>query len=269
VKSADSHPPPPPEIPARDEYTSWAGWYDLTVGGHAPLIAFYGTLIQPETRSLLDLGCGTGAIAIALARHLHGTDRQPKARVAGVDRSPEMLRIARERAEHLEWALGDIRRPPVNGPFDLIISSYNVLQSLLTDADLEQALRAARRLLAADGTVAFDIYQPNERYLSSPHTDRLARSITDSRGVRLEVREDTRYDPADRILTVEWRLLREGETGGPPLAQTQYRMRQYPAAEVDRLLAAAGLRVRERYGDLDRSPFTAGSRKQVIVCGQG
>lgn len=252
-----------------DEWEQWADYYDLSVGGHEPYIAFYRSLIEAQTRSMLDLGCGTGAVAAALAREI--ADRGggfAEIRAVAVDGSRAMLRVARQRDPRLEWVLGDMRSPPVEGRFGLVISSYNALQSLETDGDLTRAFRAVAGLLDAGGRFAFDIYQPNDRYLERPYTDRLARSITDRRGRRLEVREDTRYDPTSRLLSVNWRLVDAGRGDAPPLAQTRYRMRQHFAADVERLLAGEGLVISERYGDLDRAPFDAESRKQVVVCRQ-
>jgi SAM-dependent methyltransferase len=185
-------------------------------------------------------------------------------RVAGLDASPEMLRIARDRDPGIEWIVGDMRSPPVDGSFDLVISC-SALQHLITDDDLARAFHAVRRLLAEDGTFAFDVYQPDLDYLGIDRTDRLARSVTDGDGRHLEVREDMRYDAESRVLTVDWRLVEEGQPD-LTLAQTSYRMRQYFPADLERVLNAASLAIRDRYGDFDRSGFTADSKHQVLVC---
>jgi SAM-dependent methyltransferase len=249
-------------------YDSWAAYYDLTDADRAPFIDFYVGLLERGTRSLLDLGCGTGTITIALSRRLrHGNRGSTARRLVGVDASPEMLRIARARDRSIEWILGDMGSPPVEGPFDIVISCFNTLQHLLADEDLAQAFRAVRRVLSPEGTFAFDVYQPNVDYISVPQVDRLARSVTDEDGRRLEIRESTEYDSLSRILTIDWRLCVAGEQDRPPLARTRFALRQYFAADVERLLAAASLSIRERHGDLDRSPFTDQSKKQVVVCG--
>jgi hypothetical protein len=54
----------------------------------------------------------------------------------------------------------------------------------------------------------------------------------------------------------------------PTLAHTSYHLRQYFPADLDRLLAGAGLVVRERYGDFERTPFSKDSKKQILVCGR-
>jgi len=48
----------------------------------------------------------------------------------------------------------------------------------------------------------------------------------------------------------------QGNPAGAPIARMRVPMRQYFAEEIEQMLAATGLVMRERYGDYDRSPFT-------------
>jgi len=59
-------------------------------------------------RRVLDAGCGTGRVAIELARR--GLD------VVGVDADPGMLSAARAKAPELEWALGRVKLPSAGAP---------------------------------------------------------------------------------------------------------------------------------------------------------
>jgi SAM-dependent methyltransferase len=248
-------------------YDYWADYYDLTDADRAPFIEFYRGLVTDETESLLELGCGTGTITIALAREIARRQEPSDAvRFVGVDESSRMLTVARARDARVDWMHGDIRSLPVDGSFDLVISCFNTLQHLLADGDLALAFREARRVLAPDGTFAFDMYRPNLDYLVTPQENRLARAVTDERGRRLQIREDTRYDADSRVLTIDWRLVEEGKEDVAPAAATRYHMRQYFPEDVDRLLTAADLVVTDRFGDFDRSSFVPTSKRQVVVC---
>jgi SAM-dependent methyltransferase len=247
-------------------YDRWANYYDIAEGDRSIFVDLYGSLITGEIRSLLELGCGTGVITMALARRMAQRGNGNVAlRVTGLDESVEMLRIARSRDQRIEWVLGDFRSPSLKGTYDLVICCNNSLQLLLSDDDLGAAFRAARQLLAPGGIFAFDIYQPNSAYLSAGQTDRLVFSVADDRGRPLEVREDFSYDTASRILSVSRRLRETGEASALR-ATIHYRLRQYFASDIDRLLEDAGFAVAERYGDFDRSPFTSRSKKQILVC---
>jgi dTDP-4-amino-4,6-dideoxygalactose transaminase/SAM-dependent methyltransferase len=251
----------------RAPFDSWADYYDLTDADRGPFVEFYRSLITDRTRSLLELGCGTGTIAIALAEEMRArAGDHDSIRVVGLDESAEMLRVAKSKDPGIDWVCGDMRSPPVEGRFDLVICPFNTLQFLLGDDDLARALGEVRRRTADDGLFAFDVYQPSERYLSNPYTDRLAGTTTDAAGRQLEIREDTLYDPASLVLTIQWRLVAREANGAEPLASTRYRMRQYSADDIAAALASQGHAIRDRFGDFDRSSFTAESKKQVIVC---
>lgn len=96
--------------------------------------------------SVLDAGCGTGRVAIELARR--GLD------VVGVDLDPAMLDTAREKAPHVEWHMGDLTEVQLGKTFDLVALPGNVMIFLVphTEArvlsNLTAHLRPAGRLVA-------------------------------------------------------------------------------------------------------------------------
>jgi SAM-dependent methyltransferase len=213
---------------------------------------------------VLELGCGTGTILREIVGRIHDTGADA-IRAVGVDLSEGMLTVARRHAPHITFVDGDMRSPPVDGPFDLVFSCYNSLQSLPTAADLAQTFEAVRELLSPTGVFAFDIYQPNIPYLEIAARDRLARTIVAPDGRHLEIREDSQFVRSSQLLTIDWRLI-DVDAAGRQIAATRYQLRQFFPSEVEALLSAAGLAISQRYGDLDRSPFDATSRKQVLVC---
>ena len=253
------------QAPPDPSYAAWADFYDAVEGDREPLLAFYRGLLDARVHSLLELGCGTGAIAAPLFEALRALHPPGTAlRMAGVDNSAAMLARARQREPAIEWALGDLRYPPVAGRFDLVTCPFNTLQ-LMTDEDsLLRALRAARARTAEGGRFAFDIYQPNEAFLAQPRRDIPTRGAR-VQGRELRVLEDTHYEPGTRLLHMRWRLVDEAAPT-QVLASTEYRIRQWQAVEVEALLLAAGFTVLERYGDFDRSPHGPRARKQIYVC---
>lgn len=247
-------------------YDVWAPYWDAMDIDRTDMLSFYHSLIGDGTGSLIEIACGTGRITGPLAADLRR--RHPAARIVGIDNSKEMLQRARKRDARISWVLGDMRAPPVKDSFDLAICCFNVLQEMLTDADMVQALSSIRRLLSRKGRFAFDIYQPNTEWLNRPLRNHLARSAIGSDGRPMEVREDTHYDSRSRIVTFDWRLVPCSHDEEPPVARMQFYVRQYFPDEIDRLLAAAGLKVCQRYGDFDKSPFAKHSKKQILICAQ-
>ena len=248
--------------PLAPAYDRWARYYDIGEGDRQPYLGFYASLLRPTDRSVLEIACGTGVIAADLHARILAAGHRP--RVVGLDVSAAMLAIAAERHPDLQWVLGDMRALPVDGRFDLLFCCFNSLQFMPTEADLAASFAAARARVAGDGRFAFDLYQPNLPYLRVARTDSLARTVMHA-GRELQIREDARYDEGSRVLQLDWRLV-DRQIPNEILAATQFRIRQFSADEVNHALDATGWRVVERFGDLDRSAFTATSRKQVLVC---
>jgi SAM-dependent methyltransferase len=107
--------------------------------------------------TVLDLGCGTGAHALALAERGH--------EVVGVDRSPDMLARAGAKAKASDnakgtasFVLGDIREIRLERTFDAVAILFAVLGYQTTNDDVRAALRTAREHLSPGGMLVFDVW---------------------------------------------------------------------------------------------------------------
>jgi SAM-dependent methyltransferase len=104
-------------------------------------------------RTLLDVACGEGTFAVAMAR--------AGLAVTGIDQSAQMLECARRRAREAEveadFIQADMRSPGLARKFDLVTCWYDSLNYLLTSADLETAFREISNLLAPRGLFIFDM----------------------------------------------------------------------------------------------------------------
>jgi SAM-dependent methyltransferase len=110
---------------------------------------------QPGER-VLDVACGTGVVARLVAL-LVG----PTGSVTGLDLSPDMLAVARERAEAeglaITWREGNAATPPFeDGAFDLVLCH----QGLQFFPDKPAALRELRRVLAPGGRALVSSWSP-------------------------------------------------------------------------------------------------------------
>jgi SAM-dependent methyltransferase len=144
-------------------YESYAPIYDaIGQGSFAEDLTRHILASAPAPRRALDLACGTGAAALVLA--------ESGARVIGVDRSQDMLRIARARSRDrgmsVRWVAADIRRlslsPAARGAlrpasFDLVTCLYDSLNYLGAHEDLAAVCAGAARLLRPGGRFVFDL----------------------------------------------------------------------------------------------------------------
>ena len=249
----------------------WAPLYDAadTMRMMQDYLDFYAGLVTPGTASLLDLGCGTGSVTVAVAEAMRA--HHPDAPALGIDLAPAMIDIAAARDGSIGWAVGDICAPPVTDRYDLVICCFHTLQLLPDDAALGQALAAARRAMAPGARLAFDIYQPNLDFLKMAaagglEPGRIVRRFPDRTGRELIVREEAVCDPDTLTYSGTW-FLHDAETDArlpvDPMVQT---LRQIYPEDLARHMAATGLAMVERYGDLDGSNFTPDSKRQVVIC---
>lgn len=88
--------------------------------------------------SVLDAGCGTGRVAIELARR--GVD------VVGVDLDPGMLEVARRKVPDLRWVEGDLATVELGRQFDVVVAAGNVLIFLAPGTEAAVVTNLARHL---------------------------------------------------------------------------------------------------------------------------
>ena len=174
-------------------YSGWEHYYDaIDPVESTPYIArgayvdFYTGLVRPDTRALLDLGCGTGSITALIAERMKAVGGST--RIVGVDQSKAMIAIATERYPRAQWLVGDMRDPPADGAFDLIMVCCQTLQIFTEPADLAATFGAARARLAPGGRFAFDMYNPNLPLLRNYPSGKVARRFTDNDGRAVHVR---------------------------------------------------------------------------------
>ncbi len=226
---------------------------------------YVGLARERNARSVLELGVGTGRVAIALAKD--GSE------VVGVDRMPPMLerleaRLGREsRAvrERITLRLGDMRSVRLKRRFPLIVAPFNVFMHLYDRRDVERALATCRMHLAPGGRLAFDVLLPDMRALiRDPDRFYKSRPVRDAAtGVRRAYSEAFEYDAIaqTQMITSAFRDLEDPrDVYVCPLAH-----RQFFPAELEALLHYNGFAIEARYGDFDRAPLDAWAESQVIV----
>lgn len=119
----------------------------------AAIILVDAAQIGPGDR-VLDVGCGTGAVARAAAQRV-GVE----GRVVGLDLNPRMLEVARRVAPEIEWREGDAGDLPFeNAAFDVVTSQF----AAMFFPDPALALREMWRVVAPGGRLAVAVCGPLE-----------------------------------------------------------------------------------------------------------
>jgi SAM-dependent methyltransferase len=132
-------------------YAEFARFYDQIMGDRSPDVARvrdYITRLHPAAGSLLELGCGTGAMLAGLA---------PVYEVTGVDRSPEMLAIAARTVPAAQLIQADMTEFSLGTRFDVVICVFDTLNHLPRLADWRALFGRVHEHLAPGGLFVFDV----------------------------------------------------------------------------------------------------------------
>ena len=216
-----------------------ADFYDLENGwDRSPDFAFCRALAEGAA-SVLDLGCGTGELALALAAGRH---------VAGVDPAPAMLEIARAKpgARGVEFIEGDARTLRLDCRFDLVVLTGHAFQVFLTAEDRRAALATIAAHLAPGGRFVFDSRNPACREWEEWGPEASLRRLDHPRFGAVRAWNDAAHDPATGIVTYETHY--EIPATGRRLSAVS-RIAFPEKAELEAPIADAGLRVERWLGD--------------------
>ncbi|MBU6240758.1 MAG: class I SAM-dependent methyltransferase [Acidobacteria bacterium] len=205
--------------------------------------------------SLLELGVGTGRIAVPLAARLSG-----RARVTGIDESPEMLAMWRTKlathadaATRSEVVLGDMAGPLPNGPYTVVFCTFNTFFNLPTHDAQRECLRNAVSVLAPGGAIVleFAVFPDDDRAVAGQFVDERLRP--------------------DGTIVVSTSTIDPGEhTASGRFTDAAGNQRPWVIRYVTpRMLAGmahdVGLVVTDQWEDFGRRPFLAASARQVCV----
>lgn len=202
-------------------------------------VAFYVELAVEARGPIVELGVGTGRIAVPTAA--------AGIRVIGVDSSVGMLAVCREQAELagvadlVDLRVGDLRDPPVTERVRLVTSPFRSFLHLQDDRSRLAALAAARRLLVPGGRLVLDVFEPSREDIDATHGRWLEREPG--------IFERADWDEAARTLTLSVR----GDSGATTMA-----LAWLSASEWRSLIERVGFEVEACYSWFDRRPHDGG-----------
>lgn len=242
--------------------------YDLGLARDGPGggedIGFYLALARREGSRVLELGCGTGRVAIALA--------QAGLEVVGIDSSIRMLEGARAKAAMLDpdtagrltLLEGDMRAFSLDLVFDAVVIPARAFAFLLTAEAQEECLTQIHRHLRPEGSLAIHLFDPRLDWC----VPEASRSRTDEsyepgsrRRMRVEVM-NRRNDVLAQVMTELWRFS-EIDPAGTVVRQEdeELALRWTYRYEMRHLLRLTGFGDLVEYSDFAGSPPAYGAEQ--------
>jgi SAM-dependent methyltransferase len=232
-------------------------------------VAFYRGLAEETGGPVLELACGTGRVAVALA--------EAGLEVTGLDRSEPMLAVAREKlsgaprevATRVTLVHGDMTAFDLGRTFDLVVVAFRSFQSLLTPELQAACLRRAHAHLRPGGRLALDLFDPLLDKCApgaTPFEHSTSRGdvwLPNGHAVRVTVTSRD-VDPLTQVMRETWRFTETDPGGTVVLVEDEdLRLRWTYRHELRYLLALTGFTVEAEYADFAGSPPEYG--KEIVV----
>ena len=248
-------------------FDEWAEIYDSVYSYVRDDIPFYVEEAKKAGSPVLELGCGTGRVAIPIARA--GVD------IVGLDSSTGMLKEAQRKlqvpddlAGRLTLVEADMREFSLDRKFGLVLIPFRGFLSLLTVGDEARTLTRIKQHLAPGGKLAFNIFVPDLNMLvQAGDIPYYFRDVTDPEtGTRYVLWHQSSYDNHNQIVNART-TMEELDDGGVVRKRLyrDFQLRYIYRWEMVHLLHSCGYEVLDLFGDFDRSPFDEASTEMVWV----
>jgi ubiquinone/menaquinone biosynthesis C-methylase UbiE len=243
-----------------DEYAPFYDWENAQTVARRD-VAFWCRLAAAQAGPILELGCGTGRIALPIAKS--GTP------LVGIDRSEPMLQRARQRLRRARLAdrallvRGDIRALPFRRrtAFGCVMAPYGVLQSLTREPDLQATLASVARVVRRGGLFGLDLVPDLPRWAEySRRTSLTGRRARGTLTLVESVRQERR-----RGLTIfdQEYIEQQGRTRRVHHFELTFRTLSVP--QMSRRLEQAGFTIDAVLGDYQGGPWDERADTWVIL----
>ncbi len=245
-----------------DPYAVDAAWYDAIHGEGGDDLVFWLPFAAEQGGPVLEVGAGTGRIALPLARAGHS--------VTVLDPSPAMLDVARRRAaaEGLAVTFLDGRLPGAPLPpaaFAAVILPNDVLLACATADDQAAALRDAAAALAPGGRLALDVAGPGHWLDPDGNGEPIPAFSGEVGGESLTVWHVRHDDPAAQTRRLRIRYERTAADGRVRRSESEHVLRYVTRSELLPMLESAGLRVLDVWGDYTLAALTNASERLIVT----
>ena len=239
--------------------------YDFQVGAKGDDLAFWTQLAKEANGPVLELACGTGRVAIPLARTGFA--------VTGLDISPNMLAVARRKLEQepaevrsrLRLVQANMCDFDLSDSFGLIFIAFHSFQALLERNDHTSCLTCCRRHLRPDGRLALSVFNPRFSNLAAGTADHEPDEYLGPEGVKIRETWRTEFDTASQRLVGRPRYECTSPDGRVAVRTHLLELRYFFRFEMEWMLEACGFELAALYGNFDRTPFAADSPEMIFV----
>lgn len=214
-------------------YTSLAKYYDLIFSrkDYIQESEFIKKIVKqknPNAKSILDVGCGTG-------EHLNILQDNFEV-LWGVDLNQEIIETAKQKSNKINYQVSGMKDFRIDRKFDVITCLYSVFNYNLTSEEAEQTLENFKNHLNPGGVMIFALYTPH-------NTDKTV-SIHMGNDENIEVAKINQYiyDPKTGLETTDFLVLLKTPEGVDFKTEKDHKYRIYQTEEFKKLCNEVGFK---------------------------
>lgn len=248
-----------------DEYTGFfAEFYDLLHAGNWD-VQVYPRLLKPYGSKVLELGSGTGRIAIPLAEAGYS--------VTGLENAQDMIALLNKKPyprERLKVIQGDARDFDLHETYDAILLSCNFINHFMDSMDVIRILASCKRHLNDGGVIIVDCSAPDVPGMCKGSGIEEVIEFQSSRGTVIKDYFCAKYD---FLMQVETDTIRLEEYDGQTLirqAEAREVLSFYYPRELRGIIREAGLAIAKESGRLwddgKQFPINVEENEMVFFC---
>jgi SAM-dependent methyltransferase len=249
------------------DYVAWAEWYDIFYAAADPGdVEFYHGLCRASGGPILEIGVGTGRIALPLAKE--GME------IVGIDLYEPMLKVALKRAldvAPLEGSLrliqADMRKFDLKRSFPVVTIPARTLLLATSEEEQVQTLCCAVQHLAPNGTLAFNLFYPDPEMLADdPDEEFLLEVVEKPDGGRYVLTAKNHFDLESQV-NHGVQIAEELDPDGEVLRRQELEVvvRYLYPDQVLALCDRVGLEVIEMWGDFEGGEVDEESDEIVVI----
>ena len=246
-----------------------APYYDLDYGDHVLDLGFYLNFAKRTGSPILELGVGTGRVALTLARAGY--------QVVGLDSSPRMLELCNQKLtgslrDRLSLIQGDFREFDLMQRFKMVFSAANTFAHITDGKGQELVLEAVRRHLEPQGILILDLDNPEVMFLNEGGSSGLlldwVRPSLRSKGYIIKLVNGWK-EPEKQLKHITFMYDEVGEDSVVRRTIASFPLRYSYRSEMDLLFKHAGYQIDAVYGSYDLDEYTAHSERMIFVATPG
>ena len=247
-----------------NDYTSFAELYDLFYEDFTEDIEMYLGFAERTGGSILEIGSGTGRVALALAAEGHT--------IVGLELAEALRAVAQHKADRaqltdrVQFSAGDMRHFKLDQHFGLIIVPLNTFLHNLTLDDQLATLACCKKHLRPGGLLVLDCFNPDPAHAADDRRLIVQRSVIDrDTGHPALLLLSRATDWNNQLQEITYLIDRIDRSGAVQRAILPTTYRFIFRHEMRLLLKVGGFDLKDEYGSYDLDPVEAGSDKLIVV----